>query len=279
MDEKWGPLWRLAFCRRQESDDVTRHKLRQHISSAAASIVRQDACASMDWFLTSSLLPPRSYCFPFTSGAFYDLIFFFQAVPCLFYVTAVLLLVTKTPPAFLFSTCLSPFATPWCFFWSLAAFCCATNKFHFCSQLVSTYLMIISLFAVCSFPSSFLVTGRARRRFAWHSRMCCISCCRLLVASGFGSPLFYPGVWSWSIRLFSFFLSSRSQCAICLQMRHALVRNLMHKPPSFLSSVFVFTSRIVHICTWTSWHALRENHSNETTTNKQFVKIPVSKLI
>jgi hypothetical protein len=85
MDEKWGPLWRLAFCRRQESDDVTRHKLRQHISSAAASIVRQDACASMDWFLTSSLLPPRSYCFPFTSGAFYDLIFFFQAVPCLFY--------------------------------------------------------------------------------------------------------------------------------------------------------------------------------------------------
>ncbi len=128
MDEKWGRLWRLAFCRRQESDDGTRQKLRQHISSAAAS---------MDWFLTSSLLPPRSYCFPFTSGAFYDLIFFFQAVPCLFYVTAVFLLGTKTPPAFLFSTCLSPFATPWCFFWSLAAFCCATKKFHFCSQVVS----------------------------------------------------------------------------------------------------------------------------------------------
>lgn len=45
------------------------------------------------------------------------------------------------------------------------------------------------------------------------------------------------------------FFSSRSQCASCLQMWHELVRNLMHKPPSFLSSVFVFTLRIVHICT------------------------------
>ncbi len=35
------------------------------------------------------------------------------------------------------------------------------------SSRVSTYLMIISFFALCSFPSSsFLVTGRARRRFA-----------------------------------------------------------------------------------------------------------------
>jgi hypothetical protein len=35
------------------------------------------------------------------------------------------------------------------------------------SSRVSSYLMIISLFALCSFPSSsFLVTGRARRRFA-----------------------------------------------------------------------------------------------------------------
>lgn len=136
IDEKWGRLWRLACCRRRESDDGTRQNLRQHISSAAASIVWRDACASMDWFLTSSLLPPRSYCFPYTSGAFYDLIFFFQAVPCLFYGTAVFLLGTKTPPAYL-STCLSPFATPWGFFRSLAASCCATKNLHFCSQVAS----------------------------------------------------------------------------------------------------------------------------------------------
>jgi hypothetical protein len=93
----------------------------------------------------------------------------------------------------------------------LSVSCCfllRNKKFAFLfSSRVSTYLMIISLFAVCSFPSSFLVTGRARRRFAWHSSMCCIPCCRLLVASGFGSPLLYPGLWSSWIRLFSVFLS------------------------------------------------------------------------
>jgi hypothetical protein len=67
------------------------------------------------------------------------------------------------------------------------------------STRVSTYLMIISLFAVCSFPSSFLVTVGPE-----DALLDILVCVVYLVAD---YPLFYPGVWSCRIRLLSFFLS------------------------------------------------------------------------